>query len=228
VEIGPDRLLVAQAYDREDGMLDASPVEWQTDEGRHFRGSHFPSQLLSPGEHRIRCSITDRGGNRSESEAIVHAFHFEGGEHPLGIARDLQRALSALDLMALDQILDPEFRIESCGGTELAQRPDPLSRQEFFSALESVSRDPGIVRFLWGGQIELQAEETRGWAVARWRHLGVLVGRGERDWRMVGLSAEVILRRRPGESWRVVTWRELDRGDGPGVPGLLRSGLPYP
>ena len=228
VEIGTDRFLVASARDREDGEIDASMIEWRTDEGRRFRGSHFPSQLLSPGDRWIRARVTDRAGNGTEAEVTVHAFRFEGGESALGAAQDLQAALSALDLETLSDRLDPEFRMVCCGKPSSEQRPDPLSRNEFLAALGSAASDPGLARLLWGGQIELRSGETRGWALAAWHQLGVLVNRNGEEWRTVGLSAELVLRRRSGGDWQVVTWRETDPGDGPGALVLLHSRLPYP
>lgn len=227
VEIAPGRLLTAVITDREDGSPDAGTVEWRTEAGRRFRGGAFPSELLAEGDQVLRLWATDSAANRTERALRVRGFRYSGGEEPEEIARNLQAALSALDLERLEALLAAQFRVEACQPLASAG-PDALSRAEFLAALRAVSADPGLERFTWGGTVALQGDETAGWALARWRQLGLLASRGGIEWRMVRMEAEIVLRRAEDGRWQALVLRERDRGDGPGLLTVLRSGVPFP
>ncbi|MEZ4649943.1 MAG: hypothetical protein R3E97_14370 [Candidatus Eisenbacteria bacterium] len=208
---------------QEDEDLDPATIVWTTEQGRRAYGAQLPAALLVPGANRIeRPRRTRRRTCETEARRLDSRVQLRGSGFRAGRGPRSQRALSALDLPRLGQLLDPGFVLRACGEDGALTAPDPLSRTEFLAALGQLSNDPELDRLEWGGVLVLQGDEARSWAVVRWRQLGIESRRDGLSWRTVGLSAELILTK-VGPDWRVVTWREVDRGDGPGVPTLLRT-----
>ena len=222
IELQPGRFLLAEGTDREDGAIDPARIVWTTKQGRRAYGTQFPTELLVSGPNEIQIRARDSAENESELSVSVHGFSYEGRNSAITAARDLRSALSALDLALLEELLLPEFELRACGSEGAFLVPDPLSRAEFLGALARLSDDTDLDRLEWAGIVALQGDESRSWAVVGWRQMGIESRRGDADWRTVGLAAELILRNVDG-AWKVAVWREVDRGDGPGVLSLLRT-----
>jgi hypothetical protein len=249
-----DARLEAVALDPEDGTLPPGRVHWTGSAlGRPTTGSVLPLEILREEEQRIVVEAADRWNECASETLKVRPFRYRVAETPSACADNAAIAVRAMDPTGLSTALADSFLFLPCAD-EATSAGWPLTwpRSAFLEMVGAwlLATSTTQVEFEWS-PVRVNAWRTgrdeRAWMECAQDSIRFLrlpappdtgigtaatdggTSRTERT-AAVGSVMQLSLRRLPGGSWRITTWRELATGDGQSLAGLLASaaGLPAP
>ncbi|MBK8229798.1 MAG: hypothetical protein IPK72_04245 [Candidatus Eisenbacteria bacterium] len=241
IEQGRGASLLAEAWDPEDGALDADAVAWTTEFLPEQRGGlRLALDALPPGLQRIRVEARDLRSRPTRVDFAAAPFTYRGSESPADCLWNLMAALQALDPVAVGAQFAPGFAFVPCGGgpgDADGEEPAIWTAESFLSRLTDWMGDPSLSLLTIDWRMGTPAVGVRGGRTRAFCEVRELGRRFVRDGDSrigPGAHAGTVVSSREGritfdlvrgtdQLWRIEVWREEAPRVGPALGELLRA-----
>lgn len=241
IEQGRGASLLAEAWDPEDGDLDADAVAWTTELlGRPSGGLRLSLDTLPPGPQRLRVEARDLRSRPTRVDFVAAPFVYRTAVSPEDCLWNLMAALQALDPIGVGAQLAPGFGFIPCGpGPDEGDGDPPAvwTTESFLSRLTAWMDDPSLSLLTIDWRVGTPGVTVRGGrtrAFCEVREVGRrFIRDGDARIRPGGHVGTVVssregrltfdLVRGTDQLWRVEVWREEAPRVGPALGELLRA-----